>query len=297
MAPNKSVDSGFTDPTEEPASKSNRLFAPDDTWAFKHIGGVSLRLFVFHPRSERESPAAAIIFFHGGGWQGGSPEKFFPQCRYLADRGMWAFSVEYRTRASHNASPQECVKDGKSALRWVRARAGQLRLDPRRIAAAGGSAGGHIAAACAALEGFEEPGEDLCISPRPDALVLFNPVIDNGPQGFGHEMVREYWCAFSPLHNIRPGMPPAIVFLGEADHLIPVETAREFKKRMMAVSARCEVWTYPGQPHGFYNYRDGTNPFYDDTLHKMDVFLYETGFLTSPPAISVSGASLARYLE
>ena len=58
---------------------------------------------------------------------------------------------------------------------------------------------------------FDEAGEDTSVSCVPQALVLFNPVYDNGPKGYGHERVGEYWQDFSPMHNIRKGMPPAIV--------------------------------------------------------------------------------------
>ena len=68
------------------------------------------------------------------------------------------------------------VKDGKSAVRWIRANAARLGIDPDRLAAGGGSAGGHVAAATATTQGIEEEGEDTSVSSRPCALVLFNPV-------------------------------------------------------------------------------------------------------------------------
>ena len=134
--------------------------------------------------------------------------------------------ADYRVKSRHGTTPFECVKDGKSAVRWLRANADRLGIDPNRIAAGGGSAGGHVAAATGNVPGLEEPGEELHVSSVPNALLLFNPVYDNGPGGYGHERVRDRFHEISPLHNIKPGAPPTIVFLGTDNALVPVATAR-----------------------------------------------------------------------
>ena len=103
----------------------------------------------------------------------------------------------------------------------------KLGVDPQRIGAGGGSAGGHVAAAVATVPGLNEEGEDLSTSCLPDALVLFNPVYDNGPEGFGYTKVKERYKEISPMHNLREGMPPTIVFLGDQDKLIPVSTGEK----------------------------------------------------------------------
>lgn len=165
-------------------------FPPDEIIEYKQTtdssgGPVSLNLHVFNPEGHQASDSRpAIIFFFGGGWNSGSPSQFHPHCAYLASRGMIAISAEYRVRDFHGTSPQECVLDGKSAVRWVRQNAASLGIDPGKILAGGGSAGGHVAAAAGTLSGYEEPGEDLAVSSRPDALVLFNAVFDNGPTGY-----------------------------------------------------------------------------------------------------------------
>ena len=82
---------------------------------------------------------------------------------------MVAISAEYRVKSRNETTPFECVKDGKSALRWVRKNASKLGVDPQRIGAGGGSAGGHVAAAVATVPGLNDEEDD---SPRqPDALV------------------------------------------------------------------------------------------------------------------------------
>lgn len=253
---------------------------------YKRVGDVVLKLFIFSP--ERHGPGdarPAVVFFFGGGWRGGSPKQFEHHCRYLASRGMVAIAADYRVASRHKTSPRECVMDGKSAIRWVRANAARLGIDPERIAAGGGSAGGHVAAATATVDGFEQPGEDTSVSARPNALLLFNPVFDNGPQGFGYKLVKDYWRAFSPIHNIRRGMAPSIVFLGTRDKLIPVATAEAWKGKTEQAGGRCELHLYEGQPHGFFNYGRSGGKYYYETVLAMDKFLVSLGWLKGEPTI------------
>lgn len=257
--------------------------APDQVIEYKTVGDVSLKLHVFNPEGHSASDKRpAIVFFFGGGWMGGSPSQFYNQSKYLASRGMVAISAEYRVRKTHKTSPKACVMDGKSAVRWIRSHAAELGIDPDMLAAGGGSAGGHVAAATATVAGFEEAGEDASVSCRPDALVLFNPVFDNGPGGYGHDRVASYWQAFSPMHNIDKGTPPppTIVFLGTKDTLIPVATAEDYKKRMEQAGVRCDLHLYDGQEHGFFN-----SARYDETVFEADKFLASLGYLKGEPTL------------
>jgi len=249
---------------------------PDKLIPYKTVGDVTLNLHVFEPAEDsRERPCAAIVFFFGGGWKGGTPSQFYSQSRHLADRGMVAICAEYRISSKHGTTPQECVKDGKSAIRWVRKHAEQLGVDPERIAAGGGSAGGHVAAATATVDGFSEESDDSTVSCRPDALVLFNPVYDNGPDGYGYDRVKEYWKSFSPLHNVSDKTPPSIVFLGTKDKLIPAKTGKAWKSANEKVGVRSDLHLYDGLGHGFFNRGES----FDDTLNKTDAFLVSLGYL------------------
>jgi len=263
---------------------------PDEKVTYKTAGEVSLQLHIFKPANHKTTDSTpCIVFFFGGGWVGGTPSQFYPHCRYLSSRGMVAISAEYRVRSRHETTPYECVKDGKSAIRWVRLHADKLGIDPRRIAAGGGSAGGHVAAATGSVKRFQEPGEDIAISTRPNALVLFNPVYDNGPEGYGHDRVKDHWRAFSPMHNIDGDTPPTIVFLGTKDKLIPVSTAEEYKGLMVRSGRRCDLHLYEGQPHGFFNYRDGNNTYYYQTVIEADKFLASLRYLNGEPTLKEIG--------
>ena len=267
--------------------------APDEKIAFKNVEGPALNLHVFHPtgdgvRGNRVDGdrLPCIVFFFGGGWSGGTPRQFFPHSRYLSSRGMVAISAEYRTETSHGTTPYECVSDGKSAIRWIRANANDLGVDTRRIVAGGGSAGGHVAAACAAVTAFDAETDDLSISAVPAALVLFNPAFDNGPEGWGHDRVSERWREISPFHNLSEGHPPVVVFFGTEDTLVPVSKAEAYRDKVEAFGSRCDLFLYPGQPHAFFNYRGGSNPYYDATVYEADRFLESLGYLTGEPRIA-----------
>lgn len=243
---------------------------------YKRVGDSTLTLHLFNPPGHKaDDQTPAIVFFFGGGWTGGVPKQFYKQSAHLASRGMVAICAEYRIESKHQTSPRECVKDGKSAMRWVRSHAVELGIDPDRIAAGGGSAGGHVAAATATLAGFNEEGEDISVICKPAALVLFNPVFDNGPEGYGYDRVKDYWKEFSPLHNLDASAPPTLVMLGTKDNLIPVATAEAYQAKMKALGVRCDLILYEEQPHGFFNQAK-----YQETLQAADDFLVSLGYLS-----------------
>jgi len=272
--------------TREMLGRDIEAFVPDKTVTYKQIGDVKLALHIFNPPSHASNQKRpAIVSFFGGGWNGGSINQFYRQSEYWASRGMVAICAEYRVRSRHKVSPFECLKDAKSAMRWVRSHAEELGIDPERIAACGGSAGGHLAVAAATAKKFNAPSDNLKISPAANALVLFNPVYDNSPEGYGYDRVQEQWQDFSPMHNIDENIPPAIVFLGTKDKLVPVSTAQKFKEKMEAVGSRCDLFLYDGQEHAFFNHYSKDNRYFFQTLLESDRFLTSLGYLKGDPWI------------
>ena len=245
---------------------------------YKTIDTLDLTLEVYLPKVTNESETyPAMVFFFGGGWNGGSTAQFEPHATYFSERGIVCFLVDYRVNSRNKTTPFESLMDAKSAMRFIRKNAAAFQIDPYKIIASGGSAGGHLAAATALIEGFNDPNDDLNISTKPSALVLFNPVIDNGPGGYGFERIGEQFKDFSPLHNIREGAPPTVIFLGTKDELIPVETMNYYQTVMKKVGSRCDLFLYEGQPHGFFNFK---NPeYFEKTIREADRFLQSTGFL------------------
>ena len=247
--------------------------------AYKQTKQRPLFLHVFAPDATAfPGPRPAIIFFHGGGWVEGDALRFYDQARHLADEGMVAVSAEYRLGGTDGTDPRTALADAISAMRYLHSHVPALGIDSARIAAGGGSAGGQLAAALATSNGFEDPADDAGVPYRPTALVLFNPVIDNGPGGFGHDRVSGYWEAFSPLHNIRTGHPPTLIMLGTRDALVPVATGEAYCDKVRAVGAACRLALYEGQPHAFFA-RSRSLRYFTETLAAMDTFLGELGYL------------------
>jgi len=182
------------------------------------------------------------VFFFGGGWTGGKIEQFEPQATHLAGRGMVAARADYRVKSRHGVTPKECVEDAKSAVRWLRQNAAELGVDPNRIVAAGGSAGGHIAACTALTPGLEAEGGDTKVSSKPNALVLFNPVLrfDGIPQlmeRIGND--ETLGKAISPTLHLTKDSPPTIIFFGSADRLAVM--GDEFMKKSKELGHRAEL--------------------------------------------------------
>ena len=270
------------------------VFSGAQVVTYKTVGETKLALNIFNPEGHKPADTRpAIVFFFGGGWTSGSPGQFEQQCRYLASRGMVAITADYRVASRHQVKAAQCVADAKSAIRYVRAHAKELGVDPKRIAAGGGSAGGHIAGCTGTLPGLDEPAEDKAVSSVPDAMVLFNPALTLAPVdgndfgGFGARVPAEKLgaepLAISPTHNVKAGAPPTIVFHGKADSTVPFATVEVFAAAMKKAGNRCEVSAFEGQQHGFFNFGKGDNAMFLETLKQADKFLASLGWLSGEP--------------
>ena len=261
------------------AALTNVMAAPPHTYhprlvRYKTVNDMELRLHVFSPtKSSADKHHPAIVFFFGGGWVKGTPIQFYPECAHFAATGFVAISAEYRIASVHGTSPFESVTDGKSVIRWVRQHAGDLGVDPNRVTAAGASAGGQVAAAAGLVPSLDEPGEDGAVSSRPNALVLWYAVVENGPDGYGSRGMKARYREVSPLHNITSNAPPTLFLLGTQDSLIPVSTTEAFKARMAQAGGRCELVLFPGAGHPIYDYRRGGSSLREQILREVDRFL------------------------
>lgn len=280
---------------------------------YREVNGSKLNAYVFTPpRHQASDRRPAVLFFFGGGWKGGTPGQLLPQSLYLAQRGMVAISCDYRVLSRHGVIPQDCLRDAKAAIRWARANAARLGIDPARIVAAGESAGGHLAAATALVPGFEE-GAHPETSSMPDALALFNPAVLLSPAEGHPGLLSEASLAsisartqgrpqeISPYHFIRAGLPPSILFHGTKDEGVPFATVALFAKAMTAAGNRCELKAYEGQPHGFFNPGRGqgepraeANRCFHRTIRELDAFFVSLGYLAptdKPPVLAAKKLS------
>lgn len=250
-----------------------------------------LKLHLYSPGGEIQTAVQrpCVVFFFGGGWKSGSYLQFVPQAEYLATRGIVAACADYRISSIHKTTPDKCVEDAKSAIRWVRAHAHEIGVDPDKVIAAGGSAGGHLAACTALVPGFDAEGEDKSVSCKPNALVLFNPAMNIGTLFRERVATTEPNSAFTqatadaitPNSFVSKDTPPAILFFGTADKL--KAGADEYVAKARALGLRAEMHTAADMPHGFFN----REPWLQVTAVQMDRFLASLGYLGGEPTLKL----------
>lgn len=240
---------------------------------YKKTAEGELTLHGFFPADWKATDKRpVIVFFFGGGWKNGSFTQFVPQAEYFASRGMVALSADYRIESKHKTTPDKCVEDAKSAIRWVRANAAKLGIDPDRIVASGGSAGGHIAACAALVDGFDAADDPKGVSSVPAALLLYNPAL-NLTRPVKNAAGEDVSARISPTRLLKKGSPPTWLVYGDNDSAMA--QGSEFVAKAKELGVAVEMWTAAKQPHGFFN----RSPWIEATSHAADVWLEKQGFL------------------
>lgn len=261
----------FAQPSYPPTMKDTRVET------YRKVDSSQLKLWIFG-ESDPKAKKPAIVFFFGGGWNSGSPAQFENQARHFAKRGMIAITVDYRVKSRHGVPVVECVKDAKAAIAWVRENAKRLGIDPDKIAASGGSAGGHLAASTGTITGI---GSDE----RPNAMILFNPactlapIADWQPPGAKAALSVERFGVeakvISPAHHIGPHTPPTLILHGKKDTTVPYASVLAFESVMKKADRPCKLVGYDGAGHGFFNRGED----YSKTLAEADSFLVDLGWI------------------
>ena len=263
--------SGQVDPEKLPAE------------VYRH--NPDLKLYFAYPEGKQGTgeKMPTIVFFFGGGWTSGSVVAFARQAEYFSQKGMLVVLADYRIKNKHGTTPFDAVQDAKSVMRYVKANADRLGVDITRLAAGGGSAGGHLAACTAFCPSNDSPEDDLSISPIPRALVLYNPVVDflYYRNKWDNSFTEETYRNISPYHHIAKGAPPTLIMHGTDDQTVPVSTVEAFSKKMTEMGNRCVLKLYEGYGHGFFNYRVNNPTPYNLTAKDVEEFLVSLGYITS----------------
>ena len=268
-----------------------KLPTPDREIVYKEINGVQLKLYAFEPKTTSfGAPLPAVLLFHGGGWKDCFATDEIPQAKEFANRGFMAFSGEYRVLDREGTSPFESVKDAKSAIRYLRSHAKELGIDPNRIFAGGESAGGHIPLAAAMFDNIVSEDKDQSVSSAPNALLLWNPVLDATMTGYaaGAERLGKRAEEISPAHHIRPGLPPTIIFHSTGDDCTPYENSVRYTDLATKAGNRVVLYTFEKRRHGFAN-NTSTRSYVPDnvefyrTIELAECFLASQGLLQPPP--------------
>lgn len=264
----------FKEQADKPGRKDGRGDGIRSNYIYKTVGKYKLELFVDVPKGHKaDAKVPAIVLFHGGGFKSGSEKQFERQAEYLADRGMVAIRVRYRLTRDPSVEIKDCVEDAISAMRWVRANAGKLGVDPDHIAAGGGSAGGYLSVATLLIDHINAETDPVGVSAKPNALVLFNPGFGAPNKEDGADP-RDTDGKGELKQYVKPGLPPMIHFFGTEDPFLP--GARRFIEAYKKAGNRCELLTYEGEGHSFFN----KDKYFELTIAETDKFLVELGWLT-----------------
>lgn len=252
------------EPAAAPTSESAKKMSTADTVTPQTLPGAEtfiyregqpepMRLHVFKPKNWKAGDKLpALVWFFGGGWTKGSPEKSAGWGRQAAMWGMVGIVPDYRTKLRFGTTPLEAVADARAALHWVEDHAAELGIDPNRIAVGGNSAGGHVALWTAIEK--TPPGSNPEEAPKikPVALILMSPASDTSqatgytPKRFGANA-----DALSAQHQLDAKMPPMLLFHGDADTVVPYRQSVDLNKKMLDGGNSCEFITVPGGSHNF----------------------------------------------
>ncbi len=258
------------------ASLGRGLAAATKTVTYKTVASRALQICLHMPKDWQATDTRPVmVFFFGGGWNGGTVNQFLPQAEYFASRGLVTARADYRVKSRDGVAPDQCVADARSAVRWLRGHAGELGIDPQRLIVSGGSAGGHLAACMMIEKSVETPEDDLSISTLPQAMVLYNPVLS-----FEHAKLRtrlgdrQYLAkAISPTAHLSQTTPPALILFGTQDSLKAFGDA--YRTKADRLDVRAQEYLAEGQGHGFFN----RPPWLARTTIAVDAFLVSLGLL------------------
>lgn len=268
-------------PSATPAETTPVSFPDAETFVYREGQPDPMRLFVVKPAGWKAGDKLpALIWFFGGGWSKGTPEKSIFYARNAAKWGMVGIAPDYRTKNRFDTSPLQSVADGRAALRWVQDHAEELGIDPARIVVGGGSAGGHVALWTAIEK--TPPGSDPNEAPKikPIGLMLMCPVSDTSVlKGYTPKRFGDNAEALSPFHQLDAKMPPVLLLHGDADTTVPYTQSVDLAKKLSDTGNTVEFVTVPGGTHGFISETPGWK---DKSKELILAFLRKLNLTTAP---------------
>lgn len=219
---------------------------------------IDLRLDIFRPPPGTEK-RMATIHLHGGGFGGGNKETLTERVQPFAARGFVAIASQYRLTGQ--AKWPAPIHDVKAAIRWTRANASSLGIDPERIAIVGYSAGGHFALFAAVTQNqaeFEGDGGNPGAGTAVACCFAYYPVTDisRAPDGSAHQLMPTgsgdaAHRAASPTSYIAAGFPPTTIFHGTRDTTVPLENSQRLFQALLDKGVSAELHAFDGQTHIF----------------------------------------------
>jgi len=214
-------------------------------------GDLDLKLDIYHPPAGTEK-RMAIIHLHGGGFAGGSKAGVAGSSRAFTGLGYVSIASQYRLTGQSRWPAQ--IEDVKAAIRWTRANASRLNIDPNKIAVAGYSAGGLMALFAAGTQDkkeFDGNGGNAGVSTTVSACIAFYPAT-NATAGLMPEgSDRAAMEAASPATYISAGFAPTVFLHGLADTTTRPENSIAFFDKLRAAGVKVDLHLFQGAPHAY----------------------------------------------
>jgi len=222
-------------------------------FVYKQTPQGELRIYFAMPAGwSPNDQRPVLIFLFGGGWSGGKVFAGVKEAEHFAKRGVVVGLADYRVRNRQGVMLDKCAEDARSAVRWVRANCTTLGVDPGRVIAGGGSAGGHIAACTAISDAPNSDTDDLRVSCMPNALLLYYPVaslVDDSRAGaFKRLLGEELALKLSPARHVTKSWPPTVMFSGTAD--IELANGILLHNKAKEAGVNFELYLAEGRGHG-----------------------------------------------
>lgn len=206
---------------------------PNEIRVYKTTDETELDAHIFYPEEHKQEDKNPVyLYFHGGGWSLGMPESGYDVCKRMSKQGMVAISFEYRLIDVHGNDIQKSLEDAKSAIRWVRANASELGIDPNKIVATGFSAGAHLAASTAIVDDFVSE-DNKGFSSVPNLVITQSSSYDlTKGDGWFDGVSKGQAQTISLVQNVKSGLPPFLSFHTTEDYLAPIYEFFQFKGAM-----------------------------------------------------------------
>jgi acetyl esterase/lipase len=246
---------------------------------FAEAGGHRLKLDVYYPDPALDKHTAVIQLYGGGFTNGSKGGRNTQSARLLAERGYLGVCTTYRL-ADEAKWPAQ-IHDVKATIRWVRANASKLGIEPERIILAGYSAGGLLALLAAGTADRPEFEGDLGttgVSSAVAAILVYYPSSAcRRADGSDHQLMPPgsddaAYGAVDPLTHIGPSFPPAVFFHGTADDVLPHTYSVEFSEKLRQAGVASEYHVFDAMPHIFDKYE----PYGRICAELSDAFLDRT---------------------
>src|SRR2546430_5357088 len=280
---------------------------------FARYGSRALRLDLYLPIGAKE-PTPGVIVIRGGGWMVSDRVGFAHVASALAERGVAAASVEYRT--ADEAPFPGAVQDVKAAIRWMRANANLYGISPGALGTLGGSSGGHMAllAGISDNRDVEGSGGNNHVSSRVQAVVAMAAPTDLRRLGAGAQrFVTQFlhaslaqnpglWARASPVNQVSSRGPSILLMHGTTDKSVLPEQSSQFAESYSKAGGRAELWMIQDAPHPFWDYM----PWFEDTMNHAAAFFHrvanhlsanQRSRASNPSSATVAGPTSQKELE